>query len=448
MPSTIGLSILPEYSSLAFDERKGTFVVLIRPPPAPQKRPPLRLVLALDVSGSMAGDKLTTALASARSVVRALSADDSFACVTFNGRAQALLPLTSMNASGKQLAEQQLQKARAQGNTNLGDAIISSLDIVAGKGHVIVLTDGCPTEGVTSPDQLIQLTRGAAQGATLSAFGFGRDVNPLLLSSLSDAGGGNYTFIEAGEPPIQSIAAEVGGLLMTTAANLSLQVRPRPGVTVDRVLRTADVRVDNGVVFLELPALVAEEDVALPLSLRWDESALGNPVATVQLRARDVATGQPLQEELSLLPAFASRRGDLHQGAAREILLGRAALALRYGSQASGRPGAELAREIGMIRSELLDYAQAARIQREPQIAAALQMLFDAQHGLEASGEGERSARQDMVATSMALSKKRTTMAGLSNASQAASQAAFASRSQIAGIDFVNRALEEEKKNK
>jgi uncharacterized protein YegL len=264
MSSTLGLTVLPEYESLAYDERQGSFVVLLRPPMAPQTRPPLRLVLAIDVSGSMLGDKLTTALASAQAILNALSPADTFACVTFNGKAQVLLPMTTMNAQGKQLAAQALRAAQARGNTNLGDAILSSFELCGGRGRALLLTDGCPTEGVTSPDQLAQLTRSTARGATLSTFGFGRDVNPLLLSSLSEQGSGNYTFIEAGEPPIEAIAAEVGGLLMTTAANLRLLFRPSPGVTIDQVFRASDVQLHDGAVSLGLAALVARRPSAAP----------------------------------------------------------------------------------------------------------------------------------------------------------------------------------------
>jgi len=70
MSSTLGLTVLPEYESLAYDERQGSFVVLLRPPMAPQTRPPLRLVLAIDVSGSMLGDKLTTTFESVKGALK------------------------------------------------------------------------------------------------------------------------------------------------------------------------------------------------------------------------------------------------------------------------------------------------------------------------------------------------------------------------------------------
>ena len=442
MTSTIGLSILPEYESLAHDERQGAFVVVLRPPPAPQERPPLRLVMALDASGSMAGKKMETALVSAKAVVKALSSADSFACVSFSGQAQVVLPMTTMNASGKQLAAQTIRGIKADGSTNLSDAILTSFELCQGKGHVLLLTDGCPTEGIASPDQLEQLTRGAARGATLSAFGFGRDVNPLLLSSLAETGRGNYTFIEEGEPPLEAIAAEVGGLLMTSAANLKLVVRPLAGVTIQQVLRSRDACLVDGLASLNLPALIAEEEVALPLVLRWDEAALGGTLATLSVQAYDVATGQLITAQASLTPCFTSTRGALRSDAAREILLGRSAVVLHQASQALSRSEHELARDLAASHEELSAYARAAGIDGDPQVAAALAMIQDAQQGLLVVGDASRLARQDMVATSSALSKKRSTITGVQAPSQMTSQKAFTSSSQVLGVKLIKTMLD------
>ncbi|MCU0653735.1 MAG: VWA domain-containing protein [Polyangiaceae bacterium] len=443
MSASFELHILPEHEALAYNEREGRFVLAVKPPAAPSTRPPLRLVLALDTSGSMHGEKLQTAVASARAVVRSLGPSDAFACVAFSSRVRELLPMTPMDAAGKQRAFGALDEAKASGNTNLGGAMLTSLELCRGKGRVLLLTDGCPTEGVTGPDQLLRLVQGAASGATLSAFGFGRDVNPLLLSSLAEQGRGNYTFIEAGEPPVEAIAAEVGGLLMTTAANLRLALRPSPGVKIEQVLRAGDVRLDSGNLLLELPALVAEEEVFLPLSLRWEEAALGGVLAVVSAQAYSVETGQLLQEQASLLPTFSSARGAYLPAAAREILLGRAAMALRKASQAVQRASAELAAEIGALGVELQQYASRAGISADPQVSATLATLEDTRLRLLSNGEAQRSVRQDMVGTSVMLSRKRSTMMGLKDSSQAAAQKAFTTRAQSAGIDLIKKMFED-----
>ena len=117
----------------------------------------------------------------------------------------------------------------------------------------------------------------------------------------------------------------------------------------------------------------------------------------------------------------------------------RAAVALRAASQATGRPGAELASELRALLRELGGYAAAARLTSDPQVRAALSMVDDAAGGLAAVGEAQRAARQDMVATSTALGRKRTTMMGMKDPKKLASQQVFASRSQRAGIDLFKK---------
>jgi uncharacterized protein YegL len=439
--SPLTLSVLPEFQHLAASERRGSFVLRIDPPPAPQTRPPIRLILALDVSGSMHGEKIQTALQSASAVVQSLSAADTFGCVTFNHEARTLVPPTAMTTTGKAMARERLRQVNAAGNTNLSAAMLASFQQAsqdARGGRVVLLTDGCPTEGVCDPDQLVQLARGARGPSSLSAFGFGRDVNPLLLLGLSESGNGNYSFIEAGEPPVAAIAAEVGGLLMTVAAGVVVQVIPAPGVRLERAHRAQGFTFDNatGTVRFELPFLIAEEPVHLAFDLSFAEAAIGRPLGRVVVSAHLTDTGAPITVEGEIEGRFSDQRGAFVQGAARELLLARAAVSLARASQAGHRHGRELAAELTMLQGEIAGVARAAGLGGDEQILAALQMLKEAVVGLESSGEAERAARQDMVASSQAMSKKRTTFMGMA---AGAKQATFMSRSQKAGFDLISQ---------
>ncbi len=437
--SPVALTVLPEFQHLAASERRGSFVLRIDPPAAPQTRPPIRLILALDTSGSMHGDKMETALQSARTVLQSLSAVDVFGCVTFDHEAKVLVPPTAMTATGKTMALDRLRRVQASGNTNLSAAMLSSLaQASAGgqAGRVILLTDGCPTEGVCDPDQLVQLARGGRGPSSLSAFGFGRDVNPLLLLGISEAGNGNYSFIEAGEPPIAAIAAEVGGLLMTVAAGVTVQVLPAPGVHFDRTHHSQGFSFDNasGAGRFDLPSLIAEEPVHLAFELSFSEAAIGRPLASIVFSAHRTDSGAAEHLVALVEGRFSEQRGAFVPDAARELLLARVASSLARASQSGSRLGRELASELTMLQGEISGVARAAGLRDDPQIVAALEMLREAVLGLESSGEAERAARQDMVASSQAMAKKRSTLMGMSGG---AKQATFMSRSQKIGQDLI-----------
>jgi hypothetical protein len=344
-----------------------------------------------------------------------------------------------MTATGKEMALERLRRVRASGNTNLSAAMLASFEQASadGKGgRVVLLTDGCPTEGVCDPDQLVQLARGARGPSSLSAFGFGRDVNPLLLLGISESGQGNYSFIEAGEPPVAAIAAEVGGLLLTVAAGVSIQIIPAPGVTFERAHRAHGFSFDGatGVGRFELPSLIAEEPVHLAFDLTFTEAAIGRPLARIVVSAHLTDSGAPITVDTVLDPRFAEHRGAFVQGATRELLLARAAASLARASRSGDRHGRELASELTMLQGEIAGVARAAGIGGDDQILAALEMLREAVVGLGSNGEAERAARQDMVASSQAMSKKRTTFIGMA---AGAKQATFMSRSQKTGMDLI-----------
>jgi uncharacterized protein YegL len=430
------VTVVPEVDAIAYDERSASFVIRIDPPAAPDRRPPLRLVLALDTSGSMQGEKLRSALASAQAVIRALSPDDTFACVTFDSTVTELLPPTRMTASGKAMTQARMANVAAAGNTDLATAMLRSLASADG-GRVLLLTDGCPTEGVSDPDQLVQLLKGAARGSTLSTFGFGPDVNPLLLLALSEAGQGNYTFIEPGEPPLSAIAAELGGLMHTVAAQASLVVVPSEGVRLDRFHRATGLTLDSatGAARLDMASLIAEEPVYLALDLSWAEHAIGRPLAVATLTATRTDNGESIARQAVLTARAAQRRGLINQEAARELILGRASVGLHQASHAPARARREVASKLTELRGELRGAASAAALERDPQVGAALSMLKDALEGLEATSDAEvHSSRHGMVTGSMALSQKRNTSMGLAGA---AKQASFVSASQRAGWNMI-----------
>jgi uncharacterized protein YegL len=436
MSSVFGLTVLSEIESLARGDRRASFVARIDPPAAPVKRTPVRLVMALDTSGSMAGEKIAAAQASAAALVRALGPDDTFACVTFSTRVATLIAPTSMTGAGKSLAIEQLGRARAGGNTDLAGAILSSLRIAneAGGGRVLLLTDGCPTEGVTDEKQIDALTRGSAARSTLSTFGFGRDVNPLLLQTLADTGRGNYTFIEAGEPPTMAIAGELGGILLTVAAGVTLSLRAGPGVRIDKVHRLAGVAWDvpGREAAIELPPLVAEEPVYVAFELSWDGDA-AESLALATLSARRTSDGSAVQLEAHAHGRVGDARGAIVAAAAREILLARAAVALGHASTARDRSARDLATSLTAQIGEFSGAARLAGLESDPEIAAALALMAEAQRGLAAqSSEQQDRSRQDLVAAAASVRGKRNTHVGKPDTGSP-----FVTKSQKTGWDLV-----------
>ncbi|HDH53812.1 MAG TPA: hypothetical protein ENH24_04940 [Nitrospirae bacterium] len=64
---------------------------------------------------------------------------------------------------------------------------------------MLFLTDGLPTVGITSPDEIVKNVKGALKKERIIVFGVGHDVNTILLDRLSREAKGFSEYIEPGE---------------------------------------------------------------------------------------------------------------------------------------------------------------------------------------------------------------------------------------------------------
>ncbi|MEO8286203.1 MAG: VWA domain-containing protein [Chloroflexota bacterium] len=152
---------------------------------------PLSIVLAIDVSGSMAGDKLAQAKAAAIAFLASLGPADRATLLAFNARVLEVVPSTSDHAA----LEQGINALQPSGNTAAFDALYRSAEIVTAapagaRRAVILLTDGEDTSSKYSSRVAADVARQA--GALVYTIGLGPDANDAVLTSLVQPGGKYY----------------------------------------------------------------------------------------------------------------------------------------------------------------------------------------------------------------------------------------------------------------
>jgi hypothetical protein len=112
-------------------------------------KPSLGMVLVIDRSSSMTGEKLVMAKAAAQSAVELLGSKDQIAVVAFNDETTVVSELQQV-VDGNRISEN-IADISAGGGTNLYPAMARAYEIlVAAKArlkHVILLTDGISTTG-------------------------------------------------------------------------------------------------------------------------------------------------------------------------------------------------------------------------------------------------------------------------------------------------------------
>lgn len=192
-----------------FDE-DGYFLLLVTPPLEAQGQVVARdVVLVLDTSGSMDGQKIAQAKGAARYVLDNLNPADRFNIVAFS-TATRLFSDKPASVSQRQAGRDFVDKLQAAGSTDINRAL---LEAIAGADPsrptvVIFLTDGLPTAGETDPDRIVANVGAAApKSVRLFAFGVGYDVDTVLLDELSSKQRGTSAYVT----PQQDIEEEVSG---------------------------------------------------------------------------------------------------------------------------------------------------------------------------------------------------------------------------------------------
>jgi Ca-activated chloride channel family protein len=193
------------------------------------ERPRLNLGLALDRSGSMAGDKIRKAREAAIFVVKQLTPQDRVAIVAYDSEVELVLPSTP--ATDKTAIIAAIERIHDRGSTHLfggwseaAHQVAQHLDPAA-LNRVLLLTDGLANQGLTDPQEIGRhVGELARRGVSTSTLGIGRDFNEDLLALMADRGEGNFYFIESSADLPRIFALELSGLLATFAKQVRLEL--------------------------------------------------------------------------------------------------------------------------------------------------------------------------------------------------------------------------------
>lgn len=186
--------------------KDGYFLMLVSPKSniVEQERVAKDIVFVLDTSGSMSGEKIDKAKAALKFGVESLSARDRFNIISFSGEDHLMKAgLIEADSAGKQTGLRFIENLRAEGGTNINDALVSALkQFQSGErpAMVVFLTDGLPTVGTTDAKQIVKNAMDANRASVrLFSFGVGYDVNTNLLDKLSADNRGASDYIEPQE---------------------------------------------------------------------------------------------------------------------------------------------------------------------------------------------------------------------------------------------------------
>ena len=161
--------------------------------------PALNLAIVIDVSGSMAGEKLEAARQAAADLAEGLGPNDRLTLVAFASNTELLLDARPMDDAGRAAAQNAVARLATRGMTNLSAGWLLGAEHLAiamqtaprAAHRLLLLSDGQANEGMTDPAELARHAGELlARGIITSAVGIGDGYDEALLGGMADAGGG------------------------------------------------------------------------------------------------------------------------------------------------------------------------------------------------------------------------------------------------------------------
>jgi Ca-activated chloride channel family protein len=206
------------------------------------QRPPLHLVVALDVSGSMAGAPLDAVKQGLQQMLDHLQPGDHLSLVTFADDVKTLLEYQPV---GNASIEKAILGLQAGNQTDLYGGVFTAYQVANQhalknqQNRVLLLTDGSATKGLNAPAKLVSLaTAWAKQGIGITTIGVGKGADMATLHLIAEVGAGSSYFLDKPTDVKEVFTEEVETFVVPIALDVHIAVTAGSGYVIRGVYGT------------------------------------------------------------------------------------------------------------------------------------------------------------------------------------------------------------------
>lgn len=222
------------------------------------------VIAAIDISGSMGSNaslekegnyqfsRLDLVKHSLRTIVDSMNETDYIALVPFSTAASILLQPTQLDESMKQICCNLIDELKPTNTTNIWDALKLSFDIASHPDHenknisILLFTDGEPNVNpprgiIPTMNRKLETINQSAEtqnvNFTINTFGFGYQLDSLLLRNIANYGKGQFSFIPD--------ASMVGTVFVNFISNVLLNYSTLDKLTINSSVSSNEIIVDS-----------------------------------------------------------------------------------------------------------------------------------------------------------------------------------------------------------
>ncbi|MFT5299419.1 MAG: Mg-chelatase subunit ChlD [Mariniblastus sp.] len=192
-----------------------------------KSQPPLNIVLVVDESGSMSGDKILNLKEALLAFVERFKPNDKITIVGFEQQARVILE--SVERTDINEITQAIENIHAGGGTNLHAGLMCGYEMALKHydqertNRVIFLTDGNANVGVIESEEIARESKQCIrQGISLVTIGLGVDFNNGLLRDISESGRGVVHYVGDAKDIKKVFVDEIDSVLAPAARNVKL----------------------------------------------------------------------------------------------------------------------------------------------------------------------------------------------------------------------------------
>jgi Ca-activated chloride channel family protein len=239
------------------------------------------IVVVVDTSGSMAGDKLRFAQEAIVTLIGRLQPGDRLGLVEYSSSARVLATLSEASGPERGRLRDLAYGLHPTGSTNMSAGLDLGIQLLEASRHtgrpgrLLLLSDGLANAGDSSMSGLnARAKRLSGAGFALSTMGIGDDFDEQIMTSLATSGTGAFYYLAHLSYLPEFFEAELNSAKNTHAQTAILRFVPSPGVRVQSAMGLP-LQSEQGAVTVRLGSLYASRTRTVWLTLAVPTHSLG-----------------------------------------------------------------------------------------------------------------------------------------------------------------------------